>query len=436
MEGEDPIPVDVLIEEYNALKDGHRKTLCIIRSTLALVSVIASSTLIWMLRRSRDRFATCQHRILLGLSIADILFSLSLAHFNFPAPTDVDYYVWNAQGNEASCSASGFLTMLGAGSGLTYIVSLNVYYLLVIRYGKTEDFIRRRIEPFLHGLPVAIPLAVSCTLLATNNFNDDGAGNCHAPIYNPPHCTGYEDGEVREGFEIACGRGSDGAVTFYYIFSFVVLLLVPILVIICLGLIYRTVSKQEKKMARWSRNTPFSSNPSSTSTDDQRRISGTAISRSFLHRQRTPQTDPRNTSKSRAVMLRAFSYSAVYFLAWTFFIIGKVLDVLGNEIPLAISYLTNILNPLQGLFNWLVYMQPRVMLAKRRGGDIGWCKAFGRAFWSHENGPGASLNKVRPKEAEERTRVNNEQTSSNAAEEEKKVEIEADEEEAPPTRHR
>lgn len=68
--------------------------------------------------------------------------------------------------------------------------------------------------------------------------------------YDPPHCIGYEDGEIREGFTIPCNRGKDGAVLFYYVSGIVTYFMVPLIIGISLGMIYRSVLVQEKKIAR------------------------------------------------------------------------------------------------------------------------------------------------------------------------------------------
>jgi hypothetical protein len=69
-------------------------------------------------------------------------------------------------------------------------------------------------------------------------------------VYNPPHCVGYEDGEIREGFTIPCGRGRDGAVVFYYSMAFVTFCIVPVVICVSLGMIYNAVKLQEKALSR------------------------------------------------------------------------------------------------------------------------------------------------------------------------------------------
>ena len=84
------------------LRDGHGKNLTIIRSSSAIVSTISSSTLIWMIVRSPQRLTTTRHRILFGMAVGDIIFSLSFATYGAIVPSDEDYWIWNAQGNQTT----------------------------------------------------------------------------------------------------------------------------------------------------------------------------------------------------------------------------------------------------------------------------------------------------------------------------------------------
>jgi len=334
------------IDELDAMGiDVHSKVTTIIRSTSAIISLISSSTLIWMITRSRAGFTTSYNRILLGMAISDIFMSLGLANFNFTAPRDDSYFVWNASGNQVTCSVQGFTFFMGMFSGLFYSCSLNLYSLAVVKYNKSDGYIHNKVEPFLHGVPIAYALIYSTTLLAKRNINDSGGGNCYAHVYNPPHCIGYEDGETREGFDIPCGRGHDGAVVFYYLTGFGTVFIVPVIIGTSLGMIYRSVSKQENNMASYGESNI-------------------------------------NRSNSRLVLNRAIAYSISYFLTWSFSMIGVGFDVANVEWPTAIWYLTSIFNPLQGFFNFVIYIFPKVMRAKSRGGDnTTWFQAFKIAFW-------------------------------------------------------
>ena len=55
-----------------------------------------------------------------------------------------------------------------------------------------------------------------------------------------------------------------------------------------------------------------------------------------------------------------------------------------EKIPLAYKYLWNIFGPLQGFFNLLIFMHPKVQAVKKSNGtdNISWPRAFVNAFWS------------------------------------------------------
>ncbi len=66
-----------------------------------------------------------------------------------------------------------------------------------------------------------------------------------------------------------------------------------------------------------------------------------------------------------------------------FNIVGNCYAIADVTWPTAIWYCANVFNPLQGLFNFLIYIHPKVMNAKNKGGNgITWSQAFAKAFWS------------------------------------------------------
>lgn len=344
-----PIPLEDLIDAYADQKYGFGKTTAIIGSSLAIVSMISSSVLIWMIKRSRDGFRTTYHRIILGMSVADILYSLGLAHFNFASPSEDDYFIWNASGNQLSCSIQGFVTSLGAVGGLLCTCSLNLYSLAVVKYGKREEYIRRRLQPLFLGIPSAFALIINSTLLAKKNFNLGSGGNCYMAVYRPPHCIGYEDGQVREGFDIPCGRGSDGAMLFYYFSGYTTLLAVPIIIGVSLGSIYRSVLQQERIMRGYGESTIDIGREQENSDD---RVSWLDVIRNMfrcLKRSPGQRSLSNRIRSSRVVLNRALAYSTAYLLSWSFFIAGTFFDLSGMEWPTFLWYLSEIFNPLQGV---------------------------------------------------------------------------------------
>ncbi len=363
----DPIAMEDLIAlggEWKYTNDD--KNHGILRSVSGMTSVVSSSTIIWMILRSHNGLSTIQHRLLLGLCISDLISSSSLSTFNVMVPSEIDYYVWNARGNEATCDAQGFLISMGTCSGLWYNASLNLYYLAAVKFEKDDGYIRSRMEPFFHGVPIVGALAISIAFLVGGHYNSDAAGYCGGnKCHYPPHCHGYDVGEIRDGFEIPCGRGIESADTAK--FTIMIAMFLPAIIMSSsLISIYSAVKRQEKKISRYG----ISTLRLNTSTN------------SYRVSQRT------QSQQSRAVMHKAFGYSFAWFLSFGMYIILVILTLLGIDTSKAL-YVTHVCLPLQGFFNLIIYLYPKVISArkksKRKGENISWCRAISRAIWSRGN---------------------------------------------------
>ena len=263
-----------------------------------------------------------------------------------------------------------------------------------MKYQKREQYIRRKIEPFLHGVPIIYAIATASSLVAKKNVNSDGGGMCFDWVYEPPHCIGYDDGEIREGFTIPCGRGrKGGAPTAAIIGFFLTLFIVPVVMGISLGLIYRSVLQQEKKVERYRANTfnagsTQHTNQSETNTGAGSSLTG-RLNRLTIFRRSTQQPclgAIQERSKSRAVMHRAFAYAVAYFLSWFFVIFRVAMSLAGYEWNIVIWYLTSITSPLQGFYNLIIFLYPKVLSAKRSKRDnLTWFQAITKALWSRGN---------------------------------------------------
>lgn len=74
--------------------------MAIVRVASAVVSAISSLLLIRMVYTSEKGLSTTYHRLLLGISIGDVMLSLMIASSQWMMPSDMSYIVWNARGNE------------------------------------------------------------------------------------------------------------------------------------------------------------------------------------------------------------------------------------------------------------------------------------------------------------------------------------------------
>ena len=134
------------------------------------ISAISSSTIIFLIFRSQPRLSTIYHRIMFGMSIADIMGSTAMALTTLPMPRNDDPFwnnkkygsYWSDQtklGNENTCAAQGFFYATGVIIMFTYNGVLCVYYACAIAFRMNEKDIRKKVEPVLHGVPLLLGLS-------------------------------------------------------------------------------------------------------------------------------------------------------------------------------------------------------------------------------------------------------------------------------------
>jgi hypothetical protein len=161
------------------------------------VSLLASLTIIFIIWRDRHKkLKFVYHRILFAISIIDVIISLSFAFSFLAVPSGI---FWGAQGNTASCAASGFLQHLYTSQGL-YNFGLAVYYLMISRYGKTQEFVSRFIEPYVHAVSLCVPIGLGCWLIFLDVLNPylRIGGWCGIAMY-PPGCSEIGSGNCTRG---------------------------------------------------------------------------------------------------------------------------------------------------------------------------------------------------------------------------------------------
>ena len=116
------------------------------------------------------------HRLLLGLSVADICSSLAQSFSTLPLPTFLGELIWNAHGNKATCQTQGFMIFVGSIGAPLYNCSLCIYYLIVVTYKKgrnADRYIQGKIEFFLHAVPILVSLSGGIIILAFDAFHQN-----------------------------------------------------------------------------------------------------------------------------------------------------------------------------------------------------------------------------------------------------------------------
>jgi len=141
-----------------------------------VISAICSALIINVIFKSSTKLSSTYHRIMFGMSVCDIVGSLSMGLTTWALPSDnkwVDMYGFEGTrlGNVSTCSAQGFFSMFGTTTMYVYNIALSVYYACIIAFSMSEKKMKKCVEPLLHLFPVIIGLSLSLPFLVLEMFN-------------------------------------------------------------------------------------------------------------------------------------------------------------------------------------------------------------------------------------------------------------------------
>jgi hypothetical protein len=235
------MPVQILTPEQ-------QWTVALTRHVMGNLSVVASSIIVYHVvlrfiqnRRSQRRdLVTPYHRLMLGFSLADIIYSFSvgLGTLVVPASSGVIY----GFGTTATCSMQGFFLQFGAATHL-YIAILSLYFLLKVRYNVTDDTLCRRYEIWFHAIPWVVAIGTGSMGVALQVYNPmivPEMGCWVGPF--PTDCLDPGGPPCTRGYTTdAQGSLYSFILAFCWLFAAFVVDLVSNI------LIYRTVRRQERR---------------------------------------------------------------------------------------------------------------------------------------------------------------------------------------------
>ena len=404
-------PIDLDALKISSLLQERRKEVLrfgALRSTTGALSLISSAAIIWHILRSNNSLSTTYHRLVFGLCVGDIL--SSLAHFASTStiPSEMNYFIPYAVGNKTTCDAQGFFLLLGVGITAMYNSSICIYYLAIIKYSKKEEYIRTTLEPWFHGISTIAPITFAIIVLVNEAFNAADS-MCFFWPNRPPHCNGYNDTEIPKGFKIPCGRGDLTDKWYGSLLGvgghMLLIATTPAVIVITMMIMYRSILKIELKLQRYGvgalrlraqRFSRFNNRPimlrkcGTTSCSSSSGIHENENEHSFIRRKLASIYDFSTTCFHRNSMSRsnniAFQKRAVlhmaigYGVAWFFTFAPYILYYFSKtEIPLVLPIFT----PLQGLYNLIVYMSPKVRSAHiSRIRKVSWREAIVKAWLS------------------------------------------------------
>ena len=312
----------------------HEKIMLYLPSACSLLSIIGSCLNIRdIVYRIRDRRTFgVYHRLVLMMSLFDVLSSSSYSLANIPVPKGTQY-ARDAYGNDRTCTAQGFFNVLGVSIPY-YNTSLSIYFLLKVRYGKNEDWLRRKAEAWMHIIPCIATFTTAILGLHFQVYNFSG-NRCFLGSY-PYGCHRRQ--------RVKCIRGSNVKQVHYLFYGGIVGLFA--IVLFCMTSLFLSIYKTEKKALRW--HFPRSEAVFDAQEKARRRSSFTGKYR-----------DLRQLKNSRLVARQAILYVSTFFLCYVWSYIIAFIAENGGRPPFYLTMLFYTFYPLQGFFNFVIYTIPR-----------------------------------------------------------------------------
>lgn len=167
------------------------KVLSILPIPSALLSIFGSSVILYMaISTRRQRKWTTYTRLLIGLSLCDIISSVSLAFSPFMRRPESGR-VW-AVGNDATCTAIGTMTQFSY-SNLFFNAMLSYYFMITVRFQMKHSRIAKLVEPWMHFISIGYPLVTSVVGAAFGMYGEKATGmGCWVRLLNN-HCKSRND---------------------------------------------------------------------------------------------------------------------------------------------------------------------------------------------------------------------------------------------------
>mmetsp|Transcript_17872 Transcript_17872/g.44554 ORF Transcript_17872/g.44554 Transcript_17872/m.44554 type:complete len:844 (+) Transcript_17872:162-2693(+) len=153
----------------NALQPAQETVLGILTLISGFTSFCSSTWIIVEVMTTRAKLVSVYNRLLLAMSIADILSSIGHMLGPLPIPEEYDYEVTYAEGNVTTCNAQGFLVQLGIVAPV-YHVFLSIYYLLLVKFEVTQDKIVKYAEPLMHSTAILVGFGTGTASIALDLY--------------------------------------------------------------------------------------------------------------------------------------------------------------------------------------------------------------------------------------------------------------------------
>jgi hypothetical protein len=360
------------------------------RTVTASISFVGSTTIAFVIIKMPHGLSSSYRRIILCLSIADVIQSLSIILGPFAVPQDTPDSIW-AIGNTASCTTQGFLLNIASVATPMYTFGLSIYFLLRVKYGMSREDFATVVEWKWHTVILLWNLVGNSYTLFTKSINASRAGSlCH--IDGLPLLCDVDPEKYGE-----CIRGENALRTKS------IVIYIPILVCflgmgISLGILTWHVFAQESKKDEHSQeslqeeehandDTMFAQESKKHSQEQaiqEEEVENDDSIRVRVHTS-TKQISSNGSLENPLSMARTYrkemlTQSCLYMFGYlfirAFLLINQLFIIAGLPYPDWSHMAISLTWPLGGFINILVYTRPKIAILRIRQPQLSWTKAF------------------------------------------------------------
>lgn len=308
-----------------------------------LTSVICSSLIIYrILSGGKEKLSRIQNRFLLAMSIIDILYSTACAISNLPIPKGECLFCF---GNILTCNVQGFFLQLGLTiPGYVSMMSMSSFLSIVCNYSPLS----RSFEIGMHAFAVLPMLIVALVGAVQKVFFSDG-GYCWV------RKTKHSDDSTDRGLN-AYGEGK-----WVVIASIVWVSLTSVIIVFCMGAVYRKIRKRAIRMKSYD-----------FSHQTNRRRNSAVI-------RKQSQIEAAANNVAKQTFLYVCAYGLTYIWSGLDILIGK------EHTSDTLAILSAVFLPLQGFWNFLVYIHPRYIVIRREQTELSLFSALKIIIFARNN---------------------------------------------------
>eukprot|EP00978_Attheya_sp_CCMP212_P013423 scaffold33738_cov54-Attheya_sp.AAC.2 len=146
-----------------------QKALAIAPKFTSFLSLCGNGFIIFSVLSNKRKRERLYHRILLAVSVTDWVSTLAKFFGTWPSPSDTPG-ILGARGTTQTCTAQGFFISAGIATPM-YIACLSLYFLVIVKYGYSEESVKR-IEKYLLFIPSMFGIIAGFILIGAESLNN------------------------------------------------------------------------------------------------------------------------------------------------------------------------------------------------------------------------------------------------------------------------